>query len=134
MSSNQIATKIKKDFNRIQRERRKANGNAATKKYEKTRRGFLMRAYRNMKSRVTGIQKKKYYLYAGLPILDKAEFYNWSLNSIEFNILFDKWTELGYLRTKTPSVDRIDSTKGYIPGNIQWITHSENSAKTSRWA
>jgi hypothetical protein len=134
VSSNQIATKIKKDFNRIQRERRKANGNAATKKYEKTRRGFLMRAYRNMKSRVTGIQKKKYYLYAGLPILDKAEFYNWSLNSIEFNILFDKWTELGYLRTKTPSVDRIDSTKGYIPGNIQWITHSENSAKTSRWA
>lgn len=100
---------------------------ASTKKYEKTKSGFLMRAYRNMKSRVTGVQKLKAHIYVGLSILDKKDFYDWSLNSKEFNILFSLWENSGHKRTLTPSVDRIDSTKGYEQGNIRWITHSENS-------
>jgi len=31
-----------------------------------------------------------------------------------------------------PSIDRIDSTRGYLINNIQWMTHSENSSKTRR--
>jgi hypothetical protein len=30
------------------------------------------------------------------------------------------------------TIDRIDSSKGYNPDNVQWISHSRNSAKTSR--
>ena len=115
--------------NKDQRERRKANGNAYTKKYEKTRKGFLMRTYRNMKSRVVGIQKKKAHLYSGKTLLSKEVFYYWALQDQDFNNLFDKWTEQGYPRPSTPSIDRKDSETGYSLNNIQWITHSENSRK-----
>lgn len=111
----------------IQRARRKATGNSTTKKYEKTRKGFLMRVYRNMKSRVEGVQRKKAHLYKGLPILPKEEFYEWALSNKNYNDLFDKWTESGYDRKISPSIDRIDSTKGYLKGNIRWLTHSQNS-------
>lgn len=97
------------------------------KVYEKTRKGFLMRAYRNMKSRVLGIQKLKAHLYKGLAILPKNDFYEWSLADKSYNMLFDTWSASGYTRKLSPSIDRIDSTKGYEKGNIRWITHSQNS-------
>lgn len=106
---------------------RKETGNATTRRYEKTKRGFLVRAYRNMLSRVTGVQKKKAHLYEGLTILPKQEFYEWALTNIVFNELFACWVVLGYDRRSTPSVDRIDSTRGYEKGNIRWLTHVENS-------
>lgn len=110
-----------------QRVKRKANDNAATKKYEKTKNGFLVRTYRNMLSRVTGVQHKKAHLYKGLTILPKEEFYQWALDNIAFNELFACWVVLGYSRVASPSIDRIDSTKGYEKGNIRWLTHSQNS-------
>jgi len=119
---------------RKQRERRKLSGNKTTFKYEKTINGFLMRLYRNMQSRVTGVQHKKAHLYQGKELLPRQEFYNWANNSIKFLDLFNKWTALGYPRTETPSVDRIDSSKGYTLDNMQWLTHSENSAKSAREA
>lgn len=117
----------KKDYNASQRKRRKANNNAATHKYEKTVNGFLMRVYRNMKSRVTGVQKLKAHIYLGLPILPKEDFYVWSKNNLEFIVLFKIWQDIGYDRLFTPSIDRIDSSKGYEIGNIRWLTHSQNS-------
>jgi len=105
----------------------------ACKKYEKTKKGFLMRTYRNMKSRILGIQHKKAHLYKGLELLDKEIFYSWSLNDQNYNTLFDAWTDGSYDRKLTPSIDRIDSNKGYIKDNIRWITHSQNSKQTKRW-
>jgi len=95
-------------------------------KYEKTKKGYLMRCYRNMKSRVTGIQWRKKHLYQGKDILTKEDFYNWSLGDESFNRLFKQWEELGKPPRKGPSIDRIDNSLGYIPGNIQWVTFSEN--------
>ncbi len=66
------------DYLEQQRIRRKKDGNKNTKKYEKTHKGFLMRLYRNMQSRVTGVQKLKYHLYEGLTILPRKEFYEWA--------------------------------------------------------
>jgi len=60
-------------------------------KYEKTKKGFVMRMYRNMKSRVEGVQKKKAHLYFGLELMDKSEFYNFALTSKQFNELFDAY-------------------------------------------
>lgn len=118
-----------------QRKRRKLNNNKNTKKYEKTKKGFLVRCYRNMLSRVTGVTKNKNHLYLGLDILDKDKFYEYSLNNKDFNNLFLKWENSGYDRKLTPSIDRIDSNNGYLIDNIQWITFSENCKRgaNSRW-
>src|SRR5437868_1147795 len=69
----------KKHLETQRRIRAKIN-NRYTHKYEKTPKGFLMRLYRNMQSRVTGVQKKKYHLYEGKELLPRAEFYDWALN------------------------------------------------------
>jgi len=110
-----------------QRDMRKANGNAHTKKYEKTKGGKLMRTYRNMYTRVSGILKTKAHLYEGLDILDKEDFYKWSLSDYAFNILFDDWVSSGYDKKLSPSIDRIDTNYGYVLDNMRWLTHSENS-------
>lgn len=115
-----------------QRLHRLKNSNLDTKKYEKTKKGFLMRTYRNMKSRTSGVQRLKSHLYLDKELLNKEEFYNFSLNNSVFNDLFNRWEESKYDRKLTPSIDRIDSTKGYVLDNIRWLTHSENSKLTSR--
>ena len=109
------------------REYRRASGNGATRRYEKTKRGFLMRLYRNMQSRVTGVQQQKIHLYAGKSLLPRAQFYEWAITHPSFHELFAAWEAAGYARQYAPTVDRIDSGIGYEAGNMQWLTHSENS-------
>lgn len=117
------------DKNAKQREYRKATGNAATLKYERTKKGKLMRCYRNMKSRIEGIQRKKAHLYRGKPLLSREDFYQWAMDQLEFHRLFDAWVESGYDRKLAPSVDRRDSRRGYEIDNMEWVTHSENSRR-----
>ncbi len=88
-----------------------------------------MRLYRNMQSRVTGVQKLKSHLYKGKSLLSREEFYKWAIASDEFWVLFWDWENDGYICTLTPSVDRLDSKKGYEIGNMEWVTHSENSRR-----
>lgn len=121
--------KTLEERNKTQREKRKRTGNWDYKKYEKTKNGFLMRLYRNMLSRVSGIQRAKYHLYAGCSLLPKDEFYSWAKSSEDFLRLFREWEWSGYDRKLTPSVDRIDSTYGYQLDNMEWVTHSENSRR-----
>jgi len=116
-----------------QREYRLLTNNAITKKYEKTKKGKLMRMYRNMQSRVSGIQKKKAHLYAGKEILNRDEFYEWALSSRDFHELFEKWENSKYDRKLSPTVDRIDPNFGYTIENMQWLTHSENSRRGGQW-
>lgn len=115
--------------NEWHREWRKKNHNADTHKYEKTMKGFLMRKYRNMESRVTGVQKLKAHLYKNLYLLPRKDFYEWSLSHDGFKILWEVWIKSDYERKFCPSVDRIDSSKGYSLENMEWITHSENSRR-----
>lgn len=119
-----------------QRESRKLNGNAHTKKYEKTVKGFLMRAYRNMKSRVEGVQWKKAHLYEGKELLSREEFYQFALSSPEFYELFGNYKQSGFERKLAPSADRMDSSKGYEINNMEWVTMSENSRRgtVNRWS
>lgn len=120
----------KDDYLRKQRERRALDGNAATHRYERTKKGKLMRTYRNMLSRVQGVLKKKAHLYSGLPILPREDFYQWAMASNAFHTLFDGWVASGYRCGKSPSVDRVDPTEGYVLGNMRWLNHSENSSIT----
>ena len=104
-----------------------------SKRYEKTKKGFLVRAYRNMKSRINGIQKTKHHLYRGKYILDKDQFYKWSLENKDFHRLFKTWEGSNYDRKFTPSIDRIDPEIGYEVDNMQWITFSENCSRGGKW-
>ncbi len=115
--------------NILQIEYRRKTNNIATKKYEKTKRGFLTRLYRNMVSRISGVQKAKYHLYKGKTILDKTLFYEWALNNETFHLLFNEYEKQNYDRKLAPSVDRIDSEGGYFIGNMEFVTHSENSRR-----
>ncbi len=116
-------------LNEIQRDKRKRDGNAITHRYEKTPKGFLMREYRNMQSRITGIQKQKAHLYLGKHLLCREEFYKWAIFHVDFVLLYTKWVHSGYDRKLTPTVDRIDSDRGYEISNMEWVTHSENSRR-----
>ncbi len=102
-----------------------------TNQYEKSKKGFLMRLYRNMKSRVTGVQKLKQHLYKDKELLPKDEFYKWASNDSEFHRLFSDYEESKYERKLAPSVDRIDSSKGYTLDNMEFVTMSENSRRGS---
>jgi hypothetical protein len=118
-------------LNAHQREKRKREGNKITRKYEKSHQGFLMRVYRNMQSRVTGVQAQKSHLYLGLPLLSREDFYEWAVKQDSFFWLFYQWEQSGYDRHLTPTVDRINSNEGYRIGNMEWVTHSENSRRGS---
>ena len=120
-----------KEINAKQREYRKLTGNSCTKKYEKTKKGFLMRLYRNMKSRITGIQKTKHHLYQGKELLGKEDFYEWSLSDKTFHDLFSEWEISNYERRLTPSVDRVDPGKGYSVDNMEWVPFHENCRRSS---
>jgi len=124
------------NFDRLawQRERRKSNNNEDSKKYERAKKGKLMRTYRNMESRVKGIVQKSQHLYSDLQILPRQDFYDWSLSDEGFNSVYESWVASEYDRKMSPSIDRIDTGKGYTIGNIRWVTHSENSRAGGEWS
>ena len=90
-----------------------------------------MRKYRNMQSRVLGIQKLKKHLYIGKSLLSREDFYQWANQSQVLKQLFTEWEKSGYSQKLTPSVDRINSKIGYELSNMEWVTHSENSRRSS---
>ena len=102
---------------------------AYCRKYEKTFNGYLMRMYRNMKSRITGVQSRKAHLYQGKELMDKELFYEFAKCSPMFRTLFYQYEKSGYDQKLAPTPDRIDPTKGYSVENIQWVSHSENSRR-----
>jgi hypothetical protein len=114
------------------RKYRKRIGNGDSHRYEKTPNGFLMRLYRNMQSRVTGVQKLKSHLYKGKELILREVFYEWAKSNETFWLMFRTWTESGYDRKLTPTVNRKNPKIGYRLDNIEWLTHSENSRLTSR--
>lgn len=122
----------KEEKNKKRREYRRRTADLSTHKYERTPKGFLMRKYRNMQSRITGIQKLKAHLYKGKELLGREEYYSWAFNSDDFNRLYAQWVKSGYDRKLCPTVDRIDPKYGYFLENMRWITHSENSRRGAK--
>lgn len=87
---------------------------------------FLGRLYTNMQSRVRGVQKNRIHLYLGKPILTRKEFYEWANGKEEFHTLFETYSNNGFKRMESPSVDRIKTDGGYTIGNMRFITTREN--------
>lgn len=122
--------------NEWQKEYRIKNKNVHTKVYEKSIKGFLVRSYRNMQSRVDGVQIQKHHLYKDKELMPREDFYGFAMGSAEFYELFGKYKESGWSRKLCPSPDRKDSKLGYAIDNLEWVTMSENSRRgtMNRWS
>lgn len=71
--------------------------------------------------------------YLGREFLSLDEWMEWCKQTEEiFTPLYKNWAEHGYARKYAPSIDRIDNSRGYVLGNLQWLTQSENSRKFTK--
>lgn len=77
------------------------------------------------------IKGKKYRnSYYGREYLSQEEWDEWCVQSDKtFMSLWVAWVESGYENKKSPSIDRIDNDKGYVVGNLQWMTKEGNMKK-----
>lgn len=108
---------------------------AYQRKYRRSIEGFLTHLHHRMVNRTKGITTNTPEIYVGLPVLSKQEFLSWVHGSMvgdEFYVLYKKWVDSNYSKRLTPSVDRIDSSKGYVEGNIRWVTASQNYSYASQ--
>jgi hypothetical protein len=82
-----------------------------------------------MKSRVEGkvsnpTKNNKYYL--GLPIMPRDVFLNWARNHPDFLRLYKAYVSSDFNQKLAPTLNRINSSKGYTLDNVEWMTHSLN--------
>jgi len=87
---------------------------------------FLAKKYYNMKSRVTGKDRRSRY-YLGLAICTYTKFLYWAFDNPDFIRLWKRAWKLGWEYGERPSIDRIDNQKGYIIGNMRFVPQRKNS-------
>lgn len=80
----------------------------------------MYKTWQSMKARCNNPNNIKYRIYGGAGIKVCERWNDSFQNFYDDNI--NKWKP-------GLTIDRIDSTKGYYPENVQWITRSENSSK-----
>lgn len=113
----------------------KANRSAVKDKeyYRSSPKKYLSHKYQDIKNRCTGKNKTSWGKYEGLEFLTKEEWEQWTEETMPtFIALFQGWQNSGYQRVYAPSIDRIDHTKGYVIGNLQWLTLSSNVIKARK--
>lgn len=90
-------------------------------KYSQRRLGLLRQMYSNMYTRI-----RSHHGYRGLPILNRLDFYDWAIAQSSYHQLYDEWQRNDYLFALTPSINRKDSSKGYLIANMEFLTLHEN--------
>jgi len=89
--------------------------------------------YAGIKVRCKGVSRT--YRVTGMKHLSKREWLEWChepKNMKKFMFYYAKWVSDGFTNKAAPSIDRIDNTKGYVLGNLQWLSHSENCSKFTK--
>jgi len=121
----QIKRRATNNFNKWQIEYRSTDkGKCVSKKYYKSYQGRVNRAYLGMKERANS---KKLYC------MSKEEFICWcDKNDVRYKSLYDIWKQSHFTMRTTPTIDRIDNSKGYSLDNIRWCTMSENASKQDK--
>ena len=90
---------------------------------------ILDHRYAQMKRRATTKSDREYGAY-GKPLLTREEYTAWTQENKElFDKIYNIWAENDFIKSLSPSIDRIDNGVGYIPSNMQWLPFNENAAK-----
>jgi len=96
-----------------------------SKAYRMTFTGMLNDMYWYMLRRVTeGGNSPK--IYKGLPLMARKAFYKIAMRSEKLHRLYDAWLNSGCQLVDRPTPHRIDGKRGYISGNIRFLSYSDN--------
>lgn len=91
--------------------------------------------YAHMLARQRGVASHQSNGALGKDICTKDEFIAWCKhfdNLQEFISIYFDWAANGFQRWDSPSIDRIDPTKGYTCDNIQWLSFAANCEKNNK--
>ena len=89
---------------------------------------YFSSKYGRMRSRVKHEKR-----YQGLECMNRQEWDNFLSRTLTKRLqLWCAWATNGYPLKLSPSIDRINPLKGYLPDNVRWITHSQNSILGNR--
>lgn len=98
------------------------------------RKFYMQKKYIGMQRRTDGRDTQAEYRSRGKPILSWEEFWEWYLNTEQiFEKMFKEYLDSGENPCLAPSVDRVDESRGYEKGNLQWLTVGDNSSKRERF-
>lgn len=102
-----------------------ASTSLEVKNYRRTIPGLLTLIYSNQK-----MTSKAYGRTP--PTYSKDELRDWLLSQPHFKDVFDAWVASDYKKDLSPSIDRLDNTKGYSLTNIQLVTFRQNLLNQKR--
>lgn len=92
------------------------------------------RRYAHMKSRVEGRSTNPSGAQ-GKELMSREDFFDWCKEKQNFNMfltIYIEWAEEDFELWFAPTIDRIDSTKGYTADNIQWMGYGDNCSKGNK--
>lgn len=87
---------------------------------------FLSNLYIRMNQRIQGKNTRNPHLFKGKSIMPRDVFKEWAKNHPDFLKLYKQWFISGFDQKLTPSVNRLDSSRGYTLDNVEWVTFSNN--------
>ena len=104
-----------------------------TKRYRTNFERIKAHKYRGIVNRCTGKHKDRTYYVEGMNYLNWEEYESWwQTNFVDFLECYYVWKQSDYKNKFAPSIDRIESKKGYTPENMQWLTFSINCSKYNK--
>jgi hypothetical protein len=112
--------------------------NEKIKEYDKLRyrtniERIKMHKYRGIVERCEGGHKNRTYLVEGMKYLSIKQYLKWwEENKKDFEKCYKIWKKSGYKNKFAPSIDRIDSQKGYTAKNMQWLVFTDNCKKYNK--
>lgn len=103
------------------------------KRYRTNHERLKKHKYLGIKTRCEGRHRNRKYIVQGMPYLSWEEYEEWwSENESVYLKCHEAWEKSGYKNRLAPSIDRINSKKGYVPENMQWLPLTLNCSKHTK--